>query len=282
MSVQILTDSASDLSESMHPSLHVVPLNVRFGNEEFKDGVDLTNHEFYEKLIEEDTLPQTSQASPAVFEEAILKAKENGDEVLIITLSSKLSGTYQSARLGSQDIENVWLVDSMTVTLGEQILVLRALELSDQGLDAASIAKTLEEEKKQLRLIALLDTLEYLKKGGRISAAAAAVGSMLSIRPVIAVEDGEVVMLGKARGSKKASNLLTEMIEKSGGIDFDRPAAVGYTGLEDSLLQKYLKDSERLYEGHEKELIQQSVGSAIGTHAGPGAIAVAFFAKEAK
>lgn len=279
MSVQIITDSASDLSSAMHPSLHVVPLNVRFGNTEYRDGIDLSHKAFYEKLIEEDVLPQTSQASPLLFEEAAREAGKNGDEVLIITLSSKLSGTFQSARLGTSEMENVYLVDSMTVTLGEQILVRRALELSDQGLSAAEITRILEEEKGHIRLIALLDTLEYLKKGGRISAAAAAVGSMLSIRPVIAVEDGEVKVLGKARGSKKAANLLTQMVEDAGGIDFDRPAAVGYTGLDDSLLSKYIEDSSRLYDGRELELIHQSVGAAIGTHAGPGAIALAFFAK---
>lgn len=280
MSVQIITDSASDLTNSTHPSLHVVPLNVRFGNTEYRDGVDLSHKEFYEKLIEEDTLPQTSQASPVLFEEAIADAKKNGDEVLVITLSSKLSGTYQSARLGASEFDDVILVDSMTVSLGLQVLVLRALQLSDQGMNAADIAKTIEQEKKSVRLIALLDTLEYLKKGGRISAAAAAVGSMLSIRPVIAIEEGEVKILGKARGSKKANNLLTQMVEQAGGIDFDRPAAVGYTGLDDSLLSKYIEDSSQLYNGREMDLIHQSVGAVIGTHAGPGAIALAFFAKD--
>ncbi len=279
MSVQIVTDSSSELENSFHPSLHVVPLNVRFGNDEYQDGVNLSREEFYNRLIEEDTLPQTSAASPVAFEEAVLDAKKNGDEVLLITLSSKLSGTYQSAKLGIADLEDVYLVDSMTVCLGLQILVRRALELSDQGLSAAEIAKILEEEKGRVRLVALLDTLEYLKKGGRISAAAAAIGNLLSIRPVIAVEDGEVKMLGKARGSKKANNLLNEMIEKSGGIAFDYPSTLGYTGLNDDLLRKYVEDSKLLSEKYKNEANYQLVGPTIGTHAGPGAIALAFFAQ---
>lgn len=280
MSVQIITDSSSELENSFHPSLHVVPLNVRFGNDEYQDGVNLSREQFYNRLIEEDTLPQTSAASPVAFEEAVVEAQKNGDEALVITLSSKLSGTYQSAKLGIADLENVYLIDSMTVSLGLQILIRRALELSDQGLSASEIAQTLEKEKEQVRLVALLDTLEYLKKGGRISAAAAALGNLLSIRPVIAVEDGEVKMLGKARGSKKANNLLTEMVNKSGGIDFDYPVTNGYTGLNDDLLKKYMADCAALFEGREGEIYSQLVGPTIGTHAGPGAIAVAFFAKE--
>ena len=135
----------------------------------------------------------------------------------------------------------------------------------------------LEEEKKDICLVALLDTLEYLKKGGRVSASVAMVGGLLSIKPVVAVQEGEVVMLGKARGSKNGNNLLIQEIQKNGGVDFGRPYRLGYTGLDDGLLQKYIADSVQLWQDHVEELPVSTVGGAIGTHVGPGGIAIAFF-----
>lgn len=280
MGIRILTDSASDIINPSRKELTVIPLTVLFGDESFRDGVDLTHKEFYERLIESDTLPTTSQANPAQFEELFREAVEAGDEVVAVLLSSKLSGTCQSALIGAADFEDkVHIVDSENVALGEKILVERALELLDEGLSAAEIKERLDEEKKDIHMIALLDTLEYLKKGGRVSGAAAAIGGALSIKPVIAIEDGEVAMLGKARGSKNGNNLLRKEIEKTAGVDFDRPYTLGYTGLNDDMLQKYVKDSHAMWNEHTDELPVTSVGGTIGTHAGPGAIAVAFFAK---
>jgi len=170
-------------------------------------------------------------------------------------------------------------VDSRSVCIGERILILRGLELAKKGLSAAKIADRLEMEKRNIRVMALLDTLEYLKKGGRISAATALAGSLLSIKPVIAIEDGKVVMAGKARGSKQGNNLLRELVKKCGGINFSKPFALAYSGLSDTLLQKYIADSAELWEGQTQALSITTVGCAIGTHVGPGAIAVAFFAQ---
>ena len=153
----------------------------------------------------------------------------------------------------------------------------RALELLDQGLEATAIAARLEEEKKDIRLVALLDTLEYLKRGGRISPSVALVGGLLSIKPVVAVENGEVVVLGKARGSKNGNNLLVQEIEKTNGVDFARPYRLAYAGLDDGLLQKYIADSASLWAGQAETLPVGTVGGTIGTHVGPGAVAVAFF-----
>lgn len=169
------------------------------------------------------------------------------------------------------------MVDSANATIGELVLVERAVELMDQGLEAAAIADRLEREREDIRLVGLLDTLEYLKKGGRVSASVAMVGGLLSIKPVVAVQEGEVVMLGKARGSKNGNNLLIQEIQKNGGVDFGRPYRLGYTGLNDSLLQKYIADSAALWEGHTDALPICTVGGTIGTHVGPGAVAVAFF-----
>ena len=251
---------------------------VTFGEEQFLDGVDLAHRQFYEKLIEGDALPTTSQINPAQFEEAFRRAVDEGEDVVAVVLSSKLSGTCQSARIAAEEFPGrVFVVDSENATIGQQILVRRALDLLDQGLDAAAIAGELEREKKDIRLVALLDTLEYLKRGGRISPSVALVGGLLSVKPVIAVEHGEVVMLGKARGSKNGSNLLVQEIRKTNGVDFDRPYLLGYTGLEDSLLQKYIADSAALWAEHTNALPIGTIGGTIGTHVGPGAVAVAFF-----
>ena len=283
MKVRIITDSAADLPRPCRPEVTVLPMAVTFGEEQFLDGVDLTHRQFYEKLIEGDALPTTSQINPAQFEEAFRQAVDAGETVVAILLSSKLSGTCQSARIAAEEFPGrVFVVDSENATIGEQILVLRALSLADQGLDAAAVAGRLEAEKQDIRLVALLDTLEYLKRGGRISPSVALVGGLLSVKPVVAVERGEVVMLGKARGSKNGNNLLVQEIRKTSGVDFDRPYLLGYTGLEDSLLQKYIADSAALWTEHTDALPIGTIGGTIGTHVGPGAVAVAFFQQSGK
>ena len=280
MRIRIITDSASDLRPPHRPEVTVLPMTITFGSEQFLDGVELSQRQFYEKLIEGEDLPTTSQIAPAQFEEAFRAAVEAGEDVVAVVLSAKLSGTYQSACIAAEDFPGrVFVVDSANATIGEQILVERAVELMDAGLDAAAIAARLEEEKWDIRLVALLDTLEYLKRGGRVSASVALVGGLLAIKPVVAVQDGEVVMLGKARGSKNGNNLLVQEIEKTGGVDFGRPYLLGWAGLDDSLLQKYIADSAALWTGHVDELPLGPVGGTIGTHVGPGAIAVAFFQK---
>lgn len=278
MKIRIITDSAADLSQPCRPEVTVLPMTLAFGEEQFLDGVDLTHRQFYEKLIEGDVLPTTSQINPAQFEDAFRQSVEAGEDVVAVLLSARLSGTCQSARIAAEAFPGrVFVVDSENAAIGEQVLVRRALTLMDQGLDAAAIAGQLERERGDIRLVALLDTLEYLKRGGRISPSVALVGGLLSVKPVIAVEHGEVVMLGKARGSKNGNNLLAQEIRKTGGVDFGRPYLLGYTGLEDSLLQKYIADSAALWEDHTAALPISTIGGTIGTHVGPGAVAVAFF-----
>lgn len=280
MSVRIITDSASDITgdEAKKLGIKVLPLTTIFGEEQYLDGVDLSHEEFFRKLVETDVFPSTSQLPPYDYEKAFAEVKKAGDTAVCITLSSKLSGCYQSAAIASEDYEDcVTLVDSENVCIGQHILVLLAVGLRDEGKSAEEIARELEKQKKNIRLIALLDTLEYLKKGGRISSAAAFAGTLLSIKPVIAIEDGEVALLGKARGSRNSSNLLSKYIEQSGGIDFDMPYYLAYSGLSDALLRKYISDSAHLYKHKVEELPVGTIGSTIGTHAGPGAIAVAFF-----
>lgn len=275
MKVKIIVDSTCDLLPELKDKVQIVPLTVRFGDEEFIDGVTINHEMFYEKLVETDTIPTTSQATPAAFEEVFQTVPAEG--AVVITLSQKLSGTYQSACIAADDFENIHVVDSGSAAIGAAILVERALSMADEGLDAATITRRLEEEKERILIVAMVDTLEYLKKGGRISATAAIAGSILNIKPVLAVQSGQIHTLGKARGSKQGNNLLVQQIQKAGGIDFSRPILLGYTGLSNALLLKYIEDSKALWEQGADSLRYTCIGSVIGTHAGPGAVAVAFF-----
>ena len=277
MKTRIIVDSTADLLPVVKEQVHVVPLTVHFGEEEYVDGVTIDHKTFYEKLIETDVHPSTSQASPAIFEDEFKKAQEAGEAAVVITLSSKLSGTYQSAMIAAQEYDNIYIVDSGSVAIGGGILVEYALKLLNEGLEAKEIADKLEEIKGRIIIVALVDTLEYLKKGGRISKTVAFAGAMLNIKPVLSVADGEINMIGKARGSKMGNNLLVQEIEKAGGVDFTMPVLLGYTGLSDAMLLKYIKDSTNLWEGGLDEVRYTTIGSVIGTHAGPGAVAVAFF-----
>lgn len=279
MKVRIVVDSTADLRPEVKQRLHIVPLTILFGEEEYIDGVTITHKEFYEKLVESDVLPTTSQATPHAFAKAFEEAKQANEEVVCITVSAVLSGTFQSANIAAQDYDNVHVVDGHSVAIGSGILAEYALRLVDSGLSAAEIAEKLRSVCKRIHVIAMLDTLEYLKRGGRISKTAAFAGNLLSIKPVVNVRDGAINILGKARGSKQGNNLLVKEIENAGGVDFDMPVLLGYTGMSDALLQKYIADSAALWQGHLDQLSTTVVGSVVGTHAGPGAVAVAFFAK---
>lgn len=285
MPVRIITDSASDLTQEDiaalgNPRLTVLPLSVTFGETTYLDGVNLNHRRFYELLVEGDDLPMTGQVNPYAFEEAISEARNAGEEVVVITLSSKLSGTNGSALTAAANFdEGVYVVDSKSVTVGERILVDYALRLVGEGLGAADIACALEQAREDIHVVGLLDTLEFLRRGGRIPASAAALGKLLSIKPVITITDGVVELLGKARGSKNGRNLLTQQVEAAGGIDFSMPIELAYAGLDDALLRKYVEDSRHIWEGHVEldNLPVHTVGATIGTHVGPGAIALAFF-----
>lgn len=280
MKVHLIVDSTADVSESIRARLTVVPLTVHFGSEEYVDGVTISKQEFYEKLIESDVLPSTSQATPAAFSEVFAGIAERGESAVVLTISSKLSGTCQSAMIAAADYPGIYVVDSRSAATGTGILAELALRLIDGGMSAEDVAARLEAERENVCLVALLDTLEYLKRGGRISKAAAFAGSMLSIKPVISIRQGEVVVLGKARGSRQGNNLLAAQIDAAGGVDYDKPVLLGYSGLSDALLQKYIVDSARFWEGKVENLQTTQIGSVIGTHAGPGAIVATFFKKQ--
>ncbi len=280
MAVKFIIDSGADILPEECAKLDIIhlPLKVIFGQQEYNDAVDLSHREFYEKLVESDEMPTTSQVPPGDFADACGKVVEAGDTAVIVTVSGKLSGTYQSAVIAASEYSGkIFVVDSENVSLGTRILVQQGLALREAGCTAEEIAAQLDTWKKKIRVMALVDTLEYLKRGGRISSTVALAGSILSIKPVIAIEEGAVSMVGKARGSRQGNNLLRQLVEKCGGINFSMPFCLAYSGLSDALLQKYISDSAELWQDSGKELQIATIGCTIGAHAGPGAVAVAFF-----
>lgn len=279
MSIHIITDSAADLTEENKRRLYaVVPLSVSFGEEVFADGVTLSKDKFYERLEKSKELPRTSQPSPEAFEKVFRKLQEKGDSAVVITISSGLSGTYQSACLAAQKYPNVRVVDSQSVSIGTGVLAEYACSCAEKGMELDELAQHLTEKREEIGLIAMVDTLKYLRKGGRISGAAAVAGEVLNIKPVITIKDGKVAILGKARGSRKANNFLIEQIRRN-GVNYSMPILLGFTGQSDELLQNYVRDSSCLWQGHVDHLDSVKLCSVIGTHAGPGAVAVAYFCK---
>lgn len=276
MCVRMIVDSTCDLIPALRDRVEVVPLTVHFGETEYVDGVDLTAHDFYEKLAVCKDLPHTSQATPFAFGELFEKAVNAGDEVVCVTVSSGLSGTFQSARIAAADYPGkVFVVDSMHIALSSAILVEYGLGLIDRGLRAREVAEALHAIRDKARLFAVVDTLEYLQRGGRVSKTVAVAGGLLSIKPVIGIVDGKVEMIGKARGNKAANRLMNQEAEKL-GIDLTKPVLLGYTGVDDSLLQKYLAECDGFWPAGTPSMV---VSGVVGAHAGPGAVAVAFFAK---
>jgi len=281
--VKILIDSASDIEKDEADALgvHLITVRIRFGTEEFLDGINLTHSRFFEMLIESDELPQTSRINEYEFAEKYGELTADGSDVVVITMSSKISGTYSGAVKAAKDFGGkVYVVDSLNACIGERILCQYALRLLGEGLSAREIAAELDVKKHKIQLLAVLDTLKYLRKGGRISAAAAFTGELLSIKPVISIIKGEVKLVGKAIGSKKGNNLLTQLVDRCGGIDFGMPYGLVYSGLSDDYLNKYLNDSAKLWKDNTDFVPSYLIGSTIGTHIGPGAVGVCFFAKD--
>ncbi|HAW12302.1 MAG TPA: DegV family protein [Erysipelotrichaceae bacterium] len=283
MAIEIIVDSGCDLTvqQAQQMNLILLPFVVRIGNTDYLDRVSLSAEEFYEKLIEETELPKTSQISPYAYQEAVNSVKQRGNQALIITITSRLSGSHRNALLAAQQAQkDVVVIDSLSASIGEQLLVKRACQLRDEGRTLLEMETILNDEKKYIHIIALLDTLEYLKKGGRISKAASIAGSLLGIRPVIKAVGGQIEVIGKARGSRSGNNLLIQEVVNSGGIRFDMPYALAYSGLSDRRLQKYIADSRPLYEGKTDSFPISICGSTIGTYAGPEAVICAWFANK--
>lgn len=281
MAIKIITDSSADIpaDEIKQLNVSVIPLRTVFGDKEYLDNVTMTNEQFYQ-MLEDGGYPKTCQITPYEYQKVFAQATENGDEVVCLTLSGELSGTAHNAQIAAEEFDGkVFAVDSLNATAGLHILVCLAASLRDQGLSAQEIAEQLQIAKKKVRLYAVIDTLEYLKKGGRISATIAFAGTLLNIKPIITVHDGKVEVIAKARGMKNAQALLNQYIDKTNGIDYSKPYGFIYSGVSDDALQKYKQENPQLWQGNEVMMKTSQLGSTIGTHIGPGAVGIAFFEK---
>lgn len=279
MSILIVTDSASDIEQGELRGVRVLPMTVTIDGTPYRDGLDLTKDEFYRLQKSSDAVPVSSLISPFMFQEAFDEIEAAGDEAIVITISSELSGTYQSAKAVAEGRKGISVIDSRQVAAAQKLLVLRALQLALLGLPREEIVRELEEEKGRIIIYAAVDTLDYLLKGGRISKTSALIGGVIGIKPIITLEDGKLIAIGKARGSKKSHEFLNHKVAEVGGIDFGMPYAVGYSGTSMSNLKKYLDGNKEILSTvpHSPDIVQ--IGSAVGTHCGPGTVLVTFFKK---
>ncbi len=282
MATKIVIDSGSDISKKEAEELGIIhlPIEVRMNGKDYLDGVNLFAEEFYKELETCTELPKTSQITPLRYQECFDEIVNNGDEAVVICLSSKLSNTYNNARMTAEQYDGkIYAVDSKNAFIGERALCLYAIELLKKGYNAKKIAEKLEEKKDKIKLYAIIDTLKYLKLGGRLSAASAFIGSLLAIKPIISVTEGEVRSINKAMGFKKGNKLVLELCDKS-EIDYKMPMFVGYSGTDMSNIESFLielsaSNIDRKFDKNEL----CPMGSTIGTHIGPGAVAICYFEK---
>lgn len=277
--IRIITDSSSDITreEAEKLGIEIVALHVAFGEKSFLDGVNITHDEFYKRLEECEELPKTSQMNPAGFVEVFEKFIDNGDEIVGIFLSSKLSGTYQSAVIASQMLETdkIHVVDSKNASLGLAVLIREAAKLRDAGKTAEEIASEIQKLSERVEVIAVMDTLKYLKMGGRLSATSALVGGVLGITPVIGVIDGAVEVIAKTRGHKKSMKYMLDymqekMPDENYCVDF------AYCRIIKNIEDFKAICAPKFELGEEAT---REIGAIIGTHIGPGAYGVAYIRK---
>lgn len=278
--IHLLVDSAADFSQAeiKEKNLSLVPLQVTIENETYLDGINIFRDEFYEKLMSSDDFFKTSQPSPQEYLDIFEKVKKENDTLICILLSSALSGTYQSAVLAKNivDYDNIYLVDSLSATAGVRILVDEAIKMINAQEGALKIVEHLNQLKSKLTILAAVDTLEYLCKGGRISKTTAAIGEMASIKPIITVStEGKVDIVGKRLGVNKTISFLIKKIEEI-GIDTNYPSY--------SLFTYGLENTEKLESKLETNGIEVNtrlqIGPTIGTHVGPGAFGICFVKKD--
>lgn len=276
MAIKIVTDSTCDLPKQLIEELgiNIVPLKVLFGEETYRDGMDLTNQEFYAKMSRHKELPTTAQVNPGEFLEEFNKHIGNGDEIIGIFISAKLSGTYSSAVMAKEQIGkgSISLVDSKSASFGLGLLVIEAARMVNQGKTAEEIVLWLEEAKERMPFYGIIDNLENLKKGGRLSSTGAFAGTLLGIKPIISLKDGVVVLPGKARGLKKAFAWVLEDAKSKGDLN-GKLICIAHAAAPAELAEfKQLI----LKEFKPKEIIEFEIGSVIGTHTGAGCIGMSF------
>ena len=277
--VKVVTDSCSDLPPGVAKELgiSIVPLNVYFGDESFKDGVDISAEEFYERLIKGPTLPKTTAPAPGAFVETYDELASDADGIISIHISKKLSGTYDSALLAKQQLSKkilVEVIDSLTVSTAEGLLVIKAAQAAREGASLSEIMNSIKTTVPRTHLLFLLDTLEYLHKGGRLGKAQALLGSMLNIKPLLHIHDGEVHPLERVRSRQKAVSRLIELTKQYTPLE---EMALLYT-TDPSELDTLEKDLANL--APRSKALRARIGPTIGTYGGPQAVAVALIEKE--
>ncbi|MCR4432365.1 MAG: DegV family protein [Tepidanaerobacteraceae bacterium] len=282
MKAKIITDSANDLPEEILKKYDIkfAPLSIAFEDGTFLDGVDLSREQFYERLINARQIPRTSQPSPRAFYDLMKDALQQGLEAVVITLSSGLSGTYESAlaaraELEKKEQERIHIVDSLAASTGQGLLVYEAAKMAQSGKSASEIAEAVEELKGRLCSIFTVDTFEYLLKGGRVTRMQAFIGTVLDIKPVLHLDSsGRIVPLEKVRGKRKASARLLEIMAEQ-GRDLDRQT-VGivhaHAPEEAARLAEQIKSRFNV-----RELVIGELSASIGTHTGPGCLSVFFY-----
>ena len=277
--VKIVTDSSCDISPQRCAELGVemLPITVNFGDTSYRANIDISNEEFFEKLSVAEELPKTAQITPNQFQEIFKPYQESGDDVVCLFISSKMSGTLQSARVAKNILgaENILLPDTLNVTFALGLLVEEAVKMRDAGMTGAEIVEKIEELIPRIRLFAMIEDLKYLKMGGRLSATSALVASILGICPIITLKDGLVEVVGKARGKKAAFAAIRKWVEKE-PISSDYCVTMGHANVPENCkaLQEFLGDLLKKREVH-----VSSIGSIVGTHTGPGAVGLAYIKK---
>ncbi len=276
MAIKIIVDSTSDIPADLieKHGIEVVPLTVNFEDKCYLDKIEITSQEFFNKLAESEKLPTTSQASPGAFVEVFEKALEEGHEILGIFISTKFSGTCESARMAKDMVgsDKIHIIDSQTACLGACLLILEAVKLVNKGLDIKEIVKKIEEIKPKVSIYAGVDTLKYLEKGGRLSKGAATVGTLLNIKPILSVKNSSIESIDKVRGKNKVLKWLEDFIDSNVNIE-NRTVAI-YHSVNEELAKSLKNTLEEKY--NEKEIFIGEIGSVIGTHVGPNAIAIGY------
>ncbi len=275
MSIKIVTDSLSDLPKDLIKKfdIEVLPLIVIFEDLEYRDGIDLSSKEFYKKLKESSSIPKTSQVTPAKFKECFEKYLNTYEHIIYISGSSKATGTYQSSIIAKDLLENdnIYVFDTMALSFGCGIMVLKAAQMAKEGKSVQEILLELENMKNSVDYIFTVDTLEYLQKGGRISSTKAAIGTILNIKPILTVEEGLVSQLDQVRGKKKVISKMIEIAKKRSNNIQSQIIGVSHADNE-GLVDEFIRVIKE--ELKPKDIIVTNMGAAIGTHTGPGTIAI--------
>lgn len=275
--VKIIADSGCDLTLEQAQALgvEIVPLHIEYNEKTYLDRLEIEPDSLYQILERNEGMPKTSQPSPAAF--MTMFEKYPNDELVVLTIAKELSGTYQAAHLAKNmsERENIYIADTQQVTMSLLYLIQEACRLRDEGKSGKGILEEIELMKSQIKIVAIVDTLDYLQKGGRLSKTAAIAGNFLKIKPIIGVEQGNVVVLSKARGKKSAVGEVLKLLEQD-QIDLSK-CLFGYTGKDEQVLEGFYEQILEQYPFESHEKIQ--IGPAIGTHVGPGAKAIVYRAK---